>query len=135
MSISSEAAEILASALERDAEDHERGKFENIGMRYDDVENEILPLQDTSEPVFALALRFWEDWCDAANHEWKFHKPIEQADWPRMARLIAASLKEGILPTDQLVLEEFLPRPKVPFAMRITYWLSKLVLFLKKVRF
>jgi hypothetical protein len=41
-----EAAEILAAALEEDAQDHESGKYTEIGLKWDDVYGQILPIED-----------------------------------------------------------------------------------------
>ena len=61
----SESAEILANALEADADAQVRGDFENIGMQWDEVYGEILPINEIPDPLFGLAMEFWDDWCDA----------------------------------------------------------------------
>ena len=117
--MTSESAEILARALEHDADTQEKNKTSEIGNRYDDVYSQILPINEIPEDLFGLAMRFWDDWVDASNHEWKYHEPLVESDWPRIARTIAAHLRDGTLPRDELILEQFLPKPKKPMLQRI----------------
>ncbi|MFH2047046.1 MAG: hypothetical protein ABIK92_18105 [Pseudomonadota bacterium] len=124
--MNTEAAEILASALEQDASDQESGKIKDLGMRYDEVENQLLPIEeDINKPIYGLAFIFWDDWCDAANHEWQYHEPIKPNEWPIFAREIAASLRAGVLPTNPKIIENFYPKPKVSLFNRIKAWFSE----------
>jgi len=123
--MSSEAAEFVAQALEQDAEAHEAGRFNDIAKRWDDVYGKLLPIQDTSEPIFAMAMRFWDDWKDASNHKWMYHKPMKQTDWPRVARVIAACLRSGTLPEEKIILDLFMPKPKKGLIDRIKSWYGK----------
>lgn len=108
----SKSAEILAAALERDADAQDRGEFGELGKRWADVRSEIVPINEIPNPLFYLAMRFWDDWGDTARHEWQYHEPFEQPDWPRMARDIANHVRAGTLPEDELVIKHFLPKPK-----------------------
>ena len=117
--MASESAEILAKALEHDANIQEKNRISEIGNRYDDVICEILPINEIPEDLFGLAMRFWDDWVDASNHEWKYHEPFVESDWPKMARKIATHLREATFPNDELILEEFMPTPKKPILKRI----------------
>lgn len=109
--MSSEAAEILAQALELDAAAQESGELENIGMRYDDVLNEILPIDDIPDSIFNMAFAFWGDWLDAKNHNWFHHEPMTKDDWPRVARVMAQSVRDFEIPSDPVVQRLFL-RPQ-----------------------
>jgi len=121
--VPSEAAEILAKALEVDALAHEAGQFANIGMRYDPVLGEILPINDIPEQLFGLAFGFWDCWLDAANHDWLHHEPMSKADWPNVARVISQCLRAGALPTDPMILNQFLPKPPSPSLLqRLKQW-------------
>lgn len=136
----SEAADILAKALEDDAAAHEAGQYSSIGERYDDVYGEILPIDDIPGPLSALAFRFWDDWCDASQHDWMYHEPIRKEDWPLIARTIAKCLRSGELPTDPLILREFTPEPRLSFVQRLkqapalkfrlSFWLGVVLLYL-----
>ena len=107
-----EAFEILAKALERDAAQQKSGKYSEIGMKWDEVYGEILPIEDDFEnPLYSLAFNFWDAWADAANHEWQYHEPITKKDWPIFAKKIASSLRSGRPPTNKLIIESFYPKP------------------------
>jgi hypothetical protein len=110
----SEAAEILARALELDAEAQERGELDNIGMQYDEVLGQILPIDDIPDQVFNMAFGFWSDWLDAKNHNWLHHEPMTKSDWPKVARIIAQSVRELTIPSDPTIQKLFLPAPKAP---------------------
>ena len=49
-----EADEILAAALQADAEAHERGRYDTIAAQYDDAQAQLLPIQDFAERRFAI---------------------------------------------------------------------------------
>lgn len=124
--MNSEAAEILASALEQDASNHEGGNYSSIGSKWDDVYAELLPIEDDiNNPIYGLAFRFWDDWCDSSNHDWQYHEPMTRDMWPGFAREIASALREGRLPEKETIINEFFPRPKVSWVTRIKSWFSK----------
>ena len=93
--MSSEASEILAKALEADASAQESGQLDGIGMLYDEVLCEILPINDIPEPLFNLAFSFWGDWLDAKDHNWFHHEPLTSDDWPRIAKLRNSSREKS----------------------------------------
>lgn len=104
-----EAEEILAAALIEDARAHDARSYDHIAIRYDDVYAQLLPIQDLGARRFAIAFHFWDGWCDARNHDWRYYPGINEADWPSLARHIAENLKRGEDATDPLVLEHFAP--------------------------
>ncbi len=106
----------LAAALEREAERQEAGRFDQIGAEYDRVEMETLPFRDQASPRFDLALRFWDGWVDASNHGWLYYNGIDRDDWPRFARKVVASLRQGIEPTDPVLWQYFGPQPPGPLS-------------------
>ncbi|HEB54832.1 MAG TPA: hypothetical protein ENI98_00725 [Gammaproteobacteria bacterium] len=114
-----EAAEILAKALEEDAIAQESGNIDDIGLRWDDVYAEILPLQDVSEPIFAMAMQFWDGWVDASNHEWQYHKPVKKEQWPIFARELADCLRSGTMPANQMLIDVFSPGRRTIISKRI----------------
>ena len=126
--MSCEASEILARALENDAYAQERGELEDIGMQYDEVLGQILPIDENPEQVTNMAFCFWDDWLDAKNHDWQFHEPMQESDWPRVARIIANSVRESSIPLDPVIRKLFVPidRPPIPTAwQRIKAWLNR----------
>ena len=120
-----EAAEILASALEGDVRTQVEGDPIEIGEKWDDIYAELLPIEDDIDnPIYALAFRFWGDWGDASNHNWLYHEPTTEDQWPIYAREIAASLRAGIMPESPIITDMFLPKPKVSLIQRLKLWLS-----------
>lgn len=121
-----EAANILARALEKDASDQENGSFPTIGDCWDDVYGELLPIEnDIENPIYGLAFRFWDDWCDAANHNWQYHEPVKEHQWPEYAREIAKALRSEALPSNEIILAEFLPQPKESWLKKTKKWLAR----------
>jgi hypothetical protein len=115
-----EAAEIFATALENDADEQDAGRYENIGMKWDDIYAQILPIEeDINTPIYNMAFRFWDDWCDASNHEWQYHEPITKNQWPQFARDLALSLRSGNIPTNQIIIDNFTPKPKIGVFQRL----------------
>lgn len=120
-----EAANILASALEKDAEAHDSGDFINMGMRWDDIYGEILPIEDNINiPIYAIAFRFWDEWSDAANHNWKYHEAIRKSQWPILAKEIAQNLRLKSQINNQVIIDNFTPDTKVSLIKKIKKWLQ-----------
>ena len=118
--MNSEAANIFAIALEKDAEDHEAGRFRNIGSNWDRVYGEILPIEnDVENPLYRMSFRFWDDWCDASNHDWNYHNPINKDQWPNLARELANCLRAKKMPENRILLNNFTVEPRVPLIEKI----------------
>ena len=113
--------ETLIQALEADIEAHKNGEYMDIASRWDEVYSEILSKDnEIREDLLGLTLNFWDDWGDAANHEWQYHSPFEESDWPDIAQTIVVHLRNNTIPEDRLILEHFLPRPRKSIWERIT---------------
>ena len=69
----SEAAEILANALEQDALAHEAGRMDELGMQYDPVLAQILPIDDIPPLISTLAFNFWCPHYGAGTCSNNFH--------------------------------------------------------------
>ena len=124
--MNTEAAEILATALENEAANHERGNYDSIGNKWDHVYAELLPIEnDIDNSIYGLAFRFWDDWCNSANHDWQYHELMVKDMWPRYARKIADSLRNRKLPDNQVILDNFLPRPTVSLKTKVIKWFSR----------
>lgn len=96
------SVEVLAAALEADADAHEAGRHDAVGERYDDVLAEVTPFWDPhARPIYGFPLlvsmgfHFWDCWVDARNHDWNYYPDAQQGDWPRLARAMVAALRSG----------------------------------------
>ena len=89
------SVEVLASALEADADAHDAGRHDSVGERYDDVLLEVTPFWDSHAHVLSMGFHFWDCWVDARNHDWKYYPNANEGDWPRLARAVAAALRSG----------------------------------------
>ncbi len=105
------AAEILARALENDADAHDRAEFAQVGLQLVSVQREVLPINDIPRPVYKLAMRFWREWQSAAALDWPHHAAVEQQEWPALARIVAEHLRLGRLPNNARILDGFVRRP------------------------
>ena len=102
------AREAIAAELVRDATAHDGGRFDEIGRRYDSLEN-AFPQDGGSTQVTKLriALTFWDAWIHARNHGWQRTKGIQQAEWATLARTIAEDLAADRDITSARVLTHF----------------------------
>ena len=86
------AREALIGYLLKDAEAHEAQRFDEIGRRFDGFEHAFPPGHDRALVELRIALTFWDAWIDARNHGWQPTAGIQPAEWPGLARAIAADL-------------------------------------------
>ncbi len=120
-----EASEIFASALEADIKRQQEGQDHSIGLEWDDVYGQLLPIEEDFEnPIYGIAFNFWDAWCDASNHEWQYYDPLTRNDWPLLAQEVIKSLRSGNMPTNEILIREFLPKPRESFVNRIKKWLN-----------
>jgi hypothetical protein len=121
--MNNEASNIVATALEIDANKHDAGEYQEIGSCWDNIYAEILPIEeDISSPLYNMTFRFWDDWGDAANHNWQYHKPIKKEQWPLFARELAVCLRTQTMTTNIVLLNSFMPKPKLSLLERIKKW-------------
>lgn len=86
------ARHALVTELLGDASAHESERYDEVGRRFDRMERE-LPRGEAPELVkLHTALIFWDAWIDARNRGWPLLSTISIADWPVLARRIAADL-------------------------------------------
>ena len=81
-----------AGILVRAAGTHERGDIWHIDDEFDDVEAFILELGDVPTDL-EVVRELISSWEDARNHDWLFHEPLKQGDFPRLARMLASDLE------------------------------------------
>jgi hypothetical protein len=126
-------AEDLAAALVRGADAQDRGDAAQIDDGYDELEP-LIAESDSGD--LGIALRFWEGWIDARDHAWVVHEPIEQEDWPSLARELAEDLRAGTPITSSMVLRNFGPMPLPQRPRRtLAHWVLLLVAIVFAVEF
>jgi uncharacterized membrane protein YeaQ/YmgE (transglycosylase-associated protein family) len=87
------ARNVLVDQLLRDAMAHDAERYEEVGRRFDTVERR-LPRGVTPELArLRVALTFWDAWIDARNQGWQPDGGIAKAEWPFLARSVAADLE------------------------------------------
>jgi hypothetical protein len=87
-----EARDALVAHLLHDAEAHDAENYDAIGRRFDAVEYRFPRGTEPELGRLHIALAFWDGWVHARNHGWP-PGPIGLADWPRLARAVAADLE------------------------------------------
>lgn len=86
------AREALTAYLLKDADAHEAQRFDEIGRRFDGYEHAFPRGAEPELVELRVALTFWDAWIDARNHGWQVTAGIQPAEWPALARGIAADL-------------------------------------------
>ena len=56
------------------------------GSGYDEMNGALPRGVDVRWDKLFIVLSFWDGWIDANNHEWQYYEPIQENDWPRLAR-------------------------------------------------
>ena len=102
----------MASALEAEAALQERGAIREIGENYDPTYGRILEVNADYDEAVAFAFTFWDNWVDASNHDWQYHEPINERDWPLFAREIAHAVRHGQLPDNDFLVEQIRLKPR-----------------------
>ena len=87
-----EARDALVKYLRSDADAHEAEDYDSIGRRFDAVEYRFPRGTDPELGRLHIALAFWDGWVHARNHGWPAG-PIGIAEWPKLARDVAADLQ------------------------------------------
>jgi hypothetical protein len=85
------AREALVAGLLGDAAAYEAGRYSDIGRRMVEVRAAVARQDPASTPRLQLALRFWGGWSEACVDGPAPLSP-PAADWPRLARALAADL-------------------------------------------
>jgi hypothetical protein len=101
------AREQLVDQLLRDAMAHDAERYDEIGRRFDGVER-ALPRGGAPElGKLRVALTFWDGWIDARNRGWGLDGGVAKAEWPVLARIVAADLEGDRDVTDVRVVTRF----------------------------
>jgi hypothetical protein len=100
------ARDLLVQHLRADATAHDVGAYDAVGRRFDAVERQF-PVGTAPElGRLHIALTFWDGWIDARNNGWPRGR-VALADWPSLARGVAADLAADREISDPTVLELF----------------------------
>lgn len=86
-----EARDALIKHLLHDAGAHDAARFDEIGRRFDSLENLFPRVRDASLMKLHVAMTFWDGWIDARNNGWPKHA-IGTDEWPVLARSIVEDL-------------------------------------------
>lgn len=114
--------EVLASALEADADAHDAGRHDCIGERYDDVYGEVLPFWESHPRSLSMGFHFWDCWVDARNHDWNYYPDAREGDRPGLARAVTAALRSG---EDPEGVPDALLVPGPTLRQRLMAWLRR----------
>jgi uncharacterized membrane protein YeaQ/YmgE (transglycosylase-associated protein family) len=86
------ARESLVEHLLGDAEAHDAERYDEIGRGYGSLEYGLPRGDDQALTRLHVALTFWDDWIDARDRGWQAAGGIRKAEWPLIARSVAADL-------------------------------------------
>jgi len=101
------ARDQLVDQLLRDAMAHEAGRYDEVGRRFDSLEG-ALPRGSAPElGRLRVAVAFWDGWIDARNRGWQPDRGIGRAEWPVLARTVAADLEGDRDATEARVVTRF----------------------------
>lgn len=101
-----QARDALLKHLVHDASAHDAERFDEIGRRFDSLENLFPRGRDPGLMKLHVAMTFWDGWIDARNNGWPKHS-IGKDEWPVLARGVAADLEADREITDARVRRQF----------------------------
>jgi uncharacterized membrane protein YeaQ/YmgE (transglycosylase-associated protein family) len=93
MSTYAGARNALVEQLLRDAMAHDAERYNELGRRFDAVEREVPRGVAPELARLRIALTFWDAWIEARNEGWQPDAGIAKAEWPLLARSVAADLE------------------------------------------
>lgn len=88
----SAARDTLVEQLRADARAHAAENYDEIGRRFDRLEHQFPTGTAPELGRLHIALTFWDGWIDARNNGWP-RGSIALADWPELAKSVAADLE------------------------------------------
>jgi uncharacterized membrane protein YeaQ/YmgE (transglycosylase-associated protein family) len=101
------ARDQLVDQLLRNAMAHEAERYDEVGRCFDSVEG-ALPRGAAPElGRLRVAIAFWDGWIEARNRGWRPDRGIGKAEWPVLARVVAADLEGDRDATDARVVTRF----------------------------
>jgi hypothetical protein len=106
-----EAKSVLIEALTREAALHEARRFGELGSGFDEVDSRLPRDVGAEFSRLIFAHEFWAGWLDSCAHDWFHYEPIQENDWPNLARTVVADLNADRESTEPALLKHFSPRP------------------------
>jgi uncharacterized membrane protein YeaQ/YmgE (transglycosylase-associated protein family) len=103
------ARNALVDQLLRDAMAHDAERYTDVGRRFDTIERDLPRGAAPELARLRVALTFWDGWIDARNRGWQLDGGIDKAEWPSLARSVAADLEGDRDVTNALVVTRFDP--------------------------
>jgi uncharacterized membrane protein YeaQ/YmgE (transglycosylase-associated protein family) len=101
------ARDRLVDQLRSDAIAHEAEHYGEVGRRFQSVQR-VMPQGGRPELAkLKVAVAFWGDWIDARDRGWPPDAGITKAEWPWIARTVAADLESDREVTDARVVARF----------------------------
>ena len=105
----------IAQALEEDIRKQNSGLIYDLGESWDDFQEEAANSREYSEDTMInIAMRFWEEWSDAAQHDWLYYDPMTEEKWLEYAGEIVRCLRAVHRTENEKIVELFLPKPRSP---------------------
>jgi hypothetical protein len=109
-----EAKSLLIEALRHDAALHEARRFGELGAKFDAVDAQLPRDAGPEFNKLIFAHEFWAGWLDSCGHDWFFYEPIQEKDWPALARTVVADLNADRETTEPALVKRFSPPPARP---------------------
>jgi len=118
---------IVADALEAEAKLQESGDVKRLGDAYTPTYARVVEIDSNYGEAIGFAFTFWDEWADAANHDWQFHDPVTESDWPKFAREIAVAVRQGRVPANQFLVDQIRVKPRRTFRQWFWSWFERAV--------
>ena len=101
------ARHFAAAALRAEAEAQESGRPEEVGASFDTFDANLERGAGPEFDKLHVALRFWDEWVYARDHDWRTPVPARRGEWPQLARGIAERLEADEDVSDSAILSKF----------------------------
>jgi hypothetical protein len=101
------ARDFATTAVRAEAVAQERGRADEVGAAFDEFDRNLPRDSGPEFDKLHVALRFWDEWRYARDHDWRTPVPARRDEWPQLARCIADALESDEDITDPAVLFRF----------------------------
>ena len=81
--------------------------MDKIGAAFDEFDSNLPRGAGPEFDKLHVALRFWDEWVYARDHDWRTPVPARRDEWPQLALRIADALETGEDVTGPAVLSRF----------------------------
>ena len=93
--MNNEALDRASDLLKKGIAEHNGLRLENLTKAFDEFEVDFGSYSGEGSNWIHYIRDFLESWIDASNHEWKYHDPIRESDWVKIANLILELLEQN----------------------------------------